>query len=57
MSYSYNVIDSKEIHLNTEATKVSSPKHTDQTSNTAEWLQLLDPVVLEQINDPNLVNM
>jgi hypothetical protein len=52
-----NIDYSKEIHLNTEATKVSSPKHRDQTSNTAEWLQLLDPVVLEQINDPNLVNM
>jgi class 3 adenylate cyclase len=43
-----NIDYSKEIHLNTEATKVSSPKHRDQTSNTAEWLQLLDP---------NLVNM
>jgi adenylate cyclase len=52
-----NIDYSKEIHLKTTATKISSPKHKDQTSNTAEWLQLLDPVVLEQINDPNLVNV
>jgi class 3 adenylate cyclase len=48
----------EQTHSNNIATKTSlSQNSRDQYSNNVEWLQLLDPVVLDLIKDPNMVNV
>jgi hypothetical protein len=47
----------EQTHSNNISTKTSPSQNRDQYFNDAKWLQLLDPVVLEQIKDPNMLNV
>jgi adenylate cyclase len=48
----------KQTHSNNIATNKASPsQNRGQYSNNTGWLQLLDPIVLEQIKDPNMANV
>jgi hypothetical protein len=47
----------EQTHSNNISTKTSPSQNRDQYFNNVEWLQLLDPVVLDLIKDPNMVNV